>query len=136
MQPERAERILTWLLRALGGLTVLAVFAIFLPTDWMAVANDRLGLAPLPRTPLTEYLTRTLSAIYALVGALTLFVSRDVRRYTAFIAFAGRLTVVLGLLFVVIDVWAELPSAWVWSEGPFAVVVGIGLTWLAQRVEG
>ena len=45
------------------GMAMLAVVPMVMPTDWMAAINDRLGLVPLPRSPLTEYLTRSLSAV-------------------------------------------------------------------------
>lgn len=135
MQPDRAERALAWLLRILAALTLLALVPMVMPTDWMAAANDWLGLAPLARSPLMEYLTRSLSAVYALFGALTLYVSRDVRRYAAFVAFAGRLTVLLGVFFIVLDFWAGLPPMWAWTEGPPTVVLGFVMTWLARQVQ-
>jgi hypothetical protein len=134
MRAHNAERMLTWLLRFLGGLTLLALFPMVMPTDWMSAANDWLGLEPLHRSPLTEYLTRSLSAIYALVGALTLYVSLEVRRYLGFVAFAGKLTVLLGLVFSALDAWAGLPGAWSWSEGPLTVALGMLMFWLARRV--
>ena len=136
MAPQTAHSVLTWLLRVLGGLTLSAVFAIFLPTDWMAAMNDRLGLDPLARTPLTEYLTRSLSAVYALFGALTLFVARDVGRYLDFVAFAGKLTVLLGVFFIVLDAWTGLPPIWMWLEGPPTVVLGLVMIWLARAAAG
>ena len=134
MRVERAERVLTWLLRFLGALTLSAVVPMVMPTDWMAAVNDALGLEPLPRTPLTEYLTRSLSAVYALFGALTLFAARDVRHYAEFIRFAGWLTVLLGVFFLALDPWAGLPASWAWSEGPLTVVLGVVLIRLAGRV--
>ena len=80
-----------------------------MPTDSMADVNDWLGLEPLHRSPLTEYLTRSLSAIYALFGALTIYVSRDVRHHAGFVAFAGILVVLLGIFFTALDFWAGMP---------------------------
>lgn len=134
MRAERAERVLTWLLRILGGLTLLAVFPMLMPTDWMMATNDWLGLEPLQRSPLTEYLTRSLSAIYALFGAMTLYVSREVRRYADFVAFAGVLVVLLGIFLTALDSWAGMPKEWTWSEGPPTVVLGVAMFWLARRL--
>lgn len=134
MQEVNAERVLTGLLRFLAALTLLALVPMVMPTDWMAAMNDRLGLEPLARTPLTEYLTRSLSAVYALFGALTLYASRDVRRYAPFIGFAGKLTVVLGVFFFVLDSWAGLPATWIWFEGPPTVVLGFVMVYLARQV--
>lgn len=126
---------MVWYLRILAAVTLAALVPMVMPTDWMAAANDWLGLEPLHRSPLTEYLTRSLSAVYALFGALTLFISRDVRRYAAFIGFAGKLTMVLGVFFTVLDLWAGLPPAWAWAEGPPTVALGFVMLWLARRVQ-
>lgn len=136
MNADHAERALTYLLRFLGALTLCAVFAVVMPTDWMSVVNDRLGLAPLPRTPLTEYLTRSLSAIYSVLGALTLYVARDVRRYLGFLGFTSYLIVLLGVFFTILDVWAGLPPSWMWFEGPPTILLGFVVRWLVARAAG
>jgi len=135
MPSLKAHATLTWLLRILGVLTLTALVGTVMPTDWMSEVNDRLGLDPLQRSPLTEYLTRSLSAVYALFGALTLFVSRDVGRYQPFILFAGKLTVLLGVFLSVLDFWAGMPASWSWGEGPPTVALGWWMVWLAGRVE-
>ena len=135
MKAEKAQRILGWLLRGLGILTLSAVVPMLMPTDWMASINDSVGLGPLDRSPLTEYLTRSLSAIYAVIGALTLYVARDVERYLGFVGFAGKLTVLLGFVFIVLDFWAGLPASWSWSEGPATVVLGFGMIWITKQAE-
>ncbi len=135
MSTTRAHATLTWLLRILGALTLTALVGTVMPTGWMAEVNDRLGLEPLVRSPLTEYLTRSLSAVYALFGALTLFVSRDVGRHQPFILFAGKLTMLLGVFLTVLDFWAGMPAHWSWTEGPPTVALGGWMVWLARRVE-
>jgi len=134
MRSQSAEKALTGLLRFLGALTLLAVFAAIMPTTWMSAANDSLGLAPLDRSPLMEYLTRSLSAIYALLGALTLYVAGDVKRYADFVAFAGGLTILFGLFLTMLGGWADLPAAWVWFEGPPTMFLGGLMFWLARQV--
>ncbi len=133
MTAARAATVLTWLLRLSGALALSAVVPMLMPTDWMAAANDRLGLEPLHRSPLTEYLTRSLSAVYTLFGALAIYVTLDLRRYLALVAFMGRLTVALGIFLTGLDFWAGLPAAWSWGEGPPTVVLGIVMVWLAAR---
>lgn len=131
--PRGAERVLVWLLRGLGVLTLSALVPMLMPTDWMAAANDALGLEPFHRSPLTEYLTRSLSAVYALFGALALFVAREPRPYLGLVAFAGKLTVLLGVFFTALDFWAGLPPAWSWGEGPPTIGLGFLMLWLARR---
>ncbi len=134
MSSERSERTLVWVLRLLGASMLLAVGAIVMPTDWMSSTNDALGLEPFHRAPLTEYLTRSLSALYAYLGAIFLYVSRDVRRYRGLIAFSAKLMAVGGVFFTILDFWAGMPAHWSWTEGPPVVVVACWMVWLAGRV--
>jgi hypothetical protein len=138
MSPHDADRNVTARVLAcmlvLGGLAALAVAPMVMPFAWMQQANDWLGLAPLDRTPLTEYLTRSLAAMYALAGATLLYLARDVRRYADLIVFAGWLTVALGVALTGIDAVAGLPPLWFWTEGPPTAACGVAIVWLARRV--
>ena len=61
MTSERAAFLLRCLLIFNGLMTLLALLAVFLPTDWMDGFHRELGLGPLPRRPIVEYLTRSVS---------------------------------------------------------------------------
>jgi len=39
------------------------------------------GLGEMPKSPIVNYLARSLSAFYAMLGAFTLFISFDINRY-------------------------------------------------------
>jgi len=134
MRAGAAERILFWLLILMGGMALCAVVPMVMPTAWMESVNDRLGLGPFPRSTLTEYLTRSLSAVYALFGATVVYVARDVRRYLDLIVFMGWLTVLLGVALTVLDFAIGMPASWSWAEGPPTIVVGWLFVWLARRV--
>jgi hypothetical protein len=134
MRAETAERVLKWLLLLLGGLAATAVAPMLMPFAWMQRANDALGLAPLIDTPLTQYLTRSLSAVYALFGVMTIYVACDVRRYRRLVVFIGWLTGALGLALTAIDFAAGMPASWSWGEGPPTVVCGWAMIWLGRRV--
>lgn len=134
MSAQRSERTLVWILRILGSVMLLAVVAIFLPTDTMARINDGLGLEPLHRSPLTEYLTRSMSGLYALLGAQLLYLSRDLRRYLPFVVFVTWLYLVGGVFLIVLDFWAGMPPSWSWTEGPPMVLLALWMLWLARRV--
>ncbi len=134
MRAERAEAILKWLLYVLGGLAATAVVPMVMPFAWMQAANDALGLGPLDDTPLTQYLTRSLSAVYALLGVLVIYLARDVRRYRQLLIFVGWLTALLGAALTVIDFAIGMPASWSWGEGPPTVVCGLVIVWLARRV--
>jgi hypothetical protein len=134
MRAETAEKILRWLLLVLGGMAATAVVPMVMPFGWMQAANDALGLAPLADTPLAQYLTRSLSATYALFGVLTITIGLDVRRYRRLIVVIGWLTGVLGLVLTVIDFAVGMPAGWSWGEGPPTILCAWLMVSLARRV--
>ncbi|MCP4205296.1 MAG: hypothetical protein GY769_25580, partial [bacterium] len=121
MRPEKAQTILKWILLVGGGLAATAVFPMAMPTDWMEWTNDWLGLGPFHRSPLMEYLTRSLSALYALNGFLAIYLARDVKRYADLLAFYGWLTVGVAVALTAIDFAAPMPTYWRWGEGPMVM---------------
>lgn len=58
MTPDVSARLLVFLLRLAGAITVTAFFAIFLPVEWMASSHRWLGLGEFPRAPVVDYLAR------------------------------------------------------------------------------
>jgi len=131
--PQTARRLLTGLFYLLGGVMTVAFLAMVMPTAWMAATADWLGVGPLPRTPLTEYLTRSLSLLYGVFGALHLYIARDVVRHLDLIVVFGWLTVLVGVVLTVVDFAAGMPPMWSWTEGPPTVLVGAAYIWLARR---
>ncbi len=134
MGAQKAERILKWLLVILGGMAATAVVPLVMPFAWMQRVNDALGLAPLADTPLIQYLTRSLSGVYALFGVLTIYIGLDVRRYRRLIVVIGWLTCLLGVALTVVDFAVGMPPSWSWGEGPPTVLVAGAMIWLARRV--
>ncbi len=132
MSPTTAERVLRWLLVAGGVVMLVALIPMVMPTDWMEAVNDELGLGPFHRSPLMSYLTRSLSAVYSLLGALALYVSRDVRYYLGLIGLAGWLTIVLAFVLLGIDLAAGMPPSWTWSEAPPTLALGVVIVWLTR----
>ena len=131
MQQQTARRLLAWLLYVLGGMMSVAFLAVIMQVG-MAVIADWLGVGPLQRSPLTEYLTRSLSAMYGVLGVLHLYLARDVVRYLDLIVVIGWLTVLAGAIQTVVDFAAGMPPFWSWSEGPPTVLAGLAYIWLAK----
>jgi hypothetical protein len=129
------ERILVWLLRLFGASTLAALGAVFMPYDWMNLIHHRVGLGELPHMPIIGYLTRSISALYALHGALLIFASLDVRRYLPIVRFLGAGAGVVGILLVGLDWTVGMPVLWTIGEGPPVVVIGVVILVLAGRVE-
>jgi hypothetical protein len=133
VKPATALRLLTWLLYIMGGMMSLAFAAVVLPTAWMAEIATWLGVGPLPRTPLTEYLTRSLSAIYGSFGLLHFYLARHAGRYLDLIVVVGWLTIALGVMLTALDFGIGMPPLWSWGEGPPTIVTGWAFVWLARR---
>ena len=69
---------------------LLALPAVFMPVEWMAAIHRWLGLGELPATPLVEYLARSTSALYVLLGSLFFVIAGDLRRYAAIVKLLTR----------------------------------------------
>jgi hypothetical protein len=129
--PQRSLAALVLFLRFGGVLLILAFGAVVLPTNWMAATHGWLGMGEFPAAPLTDYLTRSVSALYGFHGVLLFIVSGDPARYERIVLYLGVMNVVFGLMLFAIDLHAGLPLAWTFLEGP--VLVGIGVLVLYLR---
>lgn len=135
LSPETASRLIASLLRLAGSLMLLAFAAIVLPSSWMAATHGWLGLGQFPASPLVEYLTRSISALYGIHGGLCLVVARDVRRHADIVTYLGWMNILFGVVMVGIDQHARLPSWWTVAEGPPIAVFGVILLVL-KRASG
>ena len=77
----KADKALVILLRFVGVGALFALVAVFMPLSWMATTHRWLGLGEMPTASVVEYLARSVSAFYALLGALCLVVAADLERY-------------------------------------------------------
>lgn len=118
---------LSWLLRVLGGFDLLALAAVVVPQIWIAATHNRLGLGVFPTEPIVIYLARSASALYAMHGALLIFVSFDVRRYDPLIRFLAIVAIVHGAAILAIDAAAGMPFYWTLLEGPCFAATGVAV---------
>ena len=65
----KSDKVLVLLLRIVGVGALFALVAVFMPVSWMAATHRWLGLGEMPTGPIVEYLARSLSAFYAIMGA-------------------------------------------------------------------
>lgn len=120
----------------LGGLaTGSAVFTIFLPQETMAAVHQGLGLGAFPEAPLTGYLTRSLSAMYAFHGLILWCLSRDVVGYRRILVPVAWATLAMGVLLLGIDLHSDMPKWWTWIEGPGVAGFGVLLVGLTRHLE-
>ena len=134
MTPTTADTLLAWLLRLVGGVELLAALFILFPQSGMSFVHEQvLGLGPLPEGRIVEYMARSLSALYALHGAVVFRVSFDLARFRPLIRFLGGLHVWFGLTVLGIDLASGLPWWWVLGEGPGIAAGGVLILVLSRE---
>jgi hypothetical protein len=121
---------ITLLLRVMGAVTVTAFLTVLLPPNWQAAVHEWLGLGTFPRSPIVEYLTRSVAALYGFHGVLLLLVSADPVKYRTIVDYIGILNVTFGAMLIGIDLYAGLPWWWTAFEGPAIIPFGILLLFL------
>jgi hypothetical protein len=114
-QRYRAARLA---LMGLGILDSLAFLAVIAPTSTIASIHKLCGLGELPEGPIVGYLARSGSLLYALHGAIILFISFDPGRYLPLIRFMGWAAVLHGMGMFAIDYAEGMPLWWRLFEGP------------------
>lgn len=128
------DRGLRLLLRVVGAIMTTAVFAVLLPVEWMAWCHGRMGLGEFPVSPIVDYLARSLSLLYALLGGLLVVISFDPRRYRAVLIYIAAASVVASAALWGIDLHAGMPALWTAFEGPPAMLLSALLLWCALRL--
>ncbi|MDB5387255.1 MAG: hypothetical protein JWM11_2901 [Planctomycetaceae bacterium] len=117
------------LLQLLGVIDLLALLAVAMPLDWMSVIHSNCGLGPLPEGRIVGYLARTTSTLYALHGALILFISIDIDRYRPLIRFLACAAMAHGAILLGIDLMQGMPWFWTILEAPIFAATGIAVLW-------
>ena len=133
---NRYERLLVLLLRLDGIIMLSALFPSMMPLAWMQDIHQCLGMGALPDGPLVGYLTRSLSVMYAMHGAVLLFLSLNVRRYVPVVKFVAVVTILFGLGMLALDVAVGMPPFWIACEGPALFLLYCVVLWLTGRVQG
>lgn len=129
----RGEWRLTFVLRLVALLMGLALVAVFMPRSWIATCHEWVGLKALPEGPLVEYLARSVSAFYAILGGLLWIIAGKQRRYAAVITYLALMCILFGLAILVIDFQLGMPLWWKLAEGPFVMGFGVLVLFLQAR---
>ena len=125
---------LTVILRLAGLVTLTAFVAMVLPEAWMASAHRALGFGDWPRTPVFEYLARSIAALYGFHGGLLVLISGDPARHAAIVKYMAVMYVAFGLIVLAIDLDAGMPTWWTVVEGPPIALLGVLMAVLARRL--
>jgi hypothetical protein len=128
----RADKALVLLLCFVGVGSLFALVAVFMPVSWMAATHRWLGLGEMPTGPVVEYLARSLSAFYAIMGALCLVLTIDLECNRPLVRFLGVAFALMSVVLLGVDLAAGMPWWWTASEGPGGVVFGALLFVLAR----
>lgn len=134
IEGTRAARWLRFALRFDATVLGLAFLAVLMPSEWMEASNRALGLDPLPKLPLVQYLTRSIAMLYGLYGSLSWITSTDLERYAPIITYMGCGNVLFGAVVGVIDWKAGMPLFWTLGESLPTMAMG-GLILTLQRWE-
>jgi hypothetical protein len=129
---RKSDKVLEILLRFVGGGALFALVAVFMPVSWMTATHRWLGLGEMPTGTVVEYLARSVSAFYALLGALCLVLTTDLERYRPLVRFLGVAFALMSVTAIGVDVAAGMPWWWSASEGPGGVVFGVLVFLLAR----
>jgi hypothetical protein len=129
-----SERLLRFLLRYLGSVSLLACVAVFMPFGWMDATHRWLGMGPLPREPIVGYLARSLSLFYALLGGLLWLCSSNLRRHRSIITYLGSAFICFGAVMWGVDTLEGLPAWWRHVEGPMVILFGSVIGVLSRRL--
>ena len=87
----------------------------------------------MPKRPVVEYLARSLSLFYAIVGVIFWYISFRVPQHWNFVRLVAVLFVVFGGLLWWIDVKSGMPLLWTLQEAPPAIVVGLWMLYLHHK---
>ncbi len=129
------ERLLRFLLRWIGGVSLLALVPVFMPHAWMDDIHRSLGLGQLPAMPIIGYLTRSLSLFYALMGGLLVFCSFDLHKFKSVLYYLGWTSIPFGLVMLGIDYSVGMPDYWRKLEGPFVTILGLLIVVLLSKIK-
>jgi hypothetical protein len=135
MSASHSEAALRLLLRVSGVALMLALPAALMPSHWMEEIHRRLLGHTLPRSQIVEYLTRSLSLLYAMLGLITWFLASDVRRYAPVIACKSAAGMLFAVGIVALDLIIQMPWYWTATEGPGIFAMCLAGLVLALRVE-
>lgn len=129
---DRQTRHLQVLLRIGAVIMLFALVAVIMPRACMVWTHGRLGLGAFPDQPIAEYLARSLSGMYAMLGAFCWIFGTDPPRYRVCIRFTGVFSMVGGLALGFLDWRIGMPHLWMLGETVIPTLYGVALLMLAR----
>ena len=121
------------LLIVLGAGLLLATIPVFFPVKVMATIHEWLGLGEFPAEPITVYLARSTSLLYAVHGTVMVTTGWRIDDMKPIVPLLGWLHIVIGLVMLGVDLTAPMPWYWTAFEGIPVSLAGVLILWLWSR---
>lgn len=129
------RRLLSWLLRLVGAIELLAFIAVVMPRSWMEVSHAWLGLGEMPEGPLVMFMIRQASYTYGMHGVSLWVLASDVHRFRPLITLNGVSFLLAAPVFFLIDYTSGVPLWWTAADTLGCAFIGAGLLWLGRGSE-
>lgn len=130
--PERTARWLACVMWFECVALTAALVAVVLPWEAMDAVHSEMGLGRMPKSPIVDYLARSLSLVYASMAPLCGFLARDVRRYPEIIALQATVKLVGGFGLLMLDLALGMPLFWTVCEGPLIMALSVAVLLLVR----
>jgi hypothetical protein len=131
--PDR-KLLLTWLLRLVGLVEILAFIAVIMPRTWMEASHAWLGLGQMPHGSVLMFLIRQASYTYGMHGVSLWVIATDVKRFRALIILNGISYLLAAPVFFTIDYSSGMPMWWALGDSMACGLVGATLLFCQNRL--
>lgn len=125
-----------WLARlliVLGAGLLLATVPVFFPVSLMATIHGWLGMGEFPAEPITIYLARSTSLLYAVHGTVMITTGCYIDNMKPMVPLLGWLHIIIGLTMFGIDLTTPMPWYWTAAEGIPVSLAGILILWMWSK---
>ena len=133
MNQEDRKSLLTWLLRLIGLLEMLAFIAVIMPRSWMEVSHAWLGLGQMAESSVLMFMIRQASYNYGMHGVFLWIIASDLKRFRPLVLLNGLSFLLAGPIFFWIDYSSGMPWWWSAMDGPSLFLMGAAMLWLSRE---
>jgi hypothetical protein len=134
MPSDDRKFLLTWFLRLVGLVEVLAFIAVIMPRSWMEISHAWLGLGRMPEGSVLMFLIRQASYTYGMHGVSLWVVATDVKRFRPLILLNGISYLLAAPVFFTIDYSAGMPMWWAVGDSTACGLIGVALLSCQNRL--
>lgn len=133
MNREDRKLLLSWLLRLVGLIEVLAFVAVIMPRSWMEASHSWLGLGQMPEGSVLMFMIRQASYAYGMHGISLWILASDVKRFRPLLLLNGFSFLLAGPVFFIIDYTTGMPWWWTVADSLSCAFFGVALLWLTPK---